>query len=537
MAQIITAAEAASKIKDNDFIGMATFGLAGTPLDITIALRDRFRETGHPRDLSLIHGGGFGNFRTLEDDHIGGDWLSEKGLLKRMLAGHNGDMPEIMRQIAENELMGWYFPLGTLCQLFSEMGRGQKGVLSKVGLGTFMDARKDGGALNQLAKDSGEKWVSYIPDLDGEEYLWYQALPLNAAILRGTYADEKGNISLEKEAMNLEVSEIARAAKANGGIVIVQVEKIVNVGTIHPKMVAIPGFMVDYIVECRHTEYLYQTHQTHYNPAFSGEIRVPISENNHPLPLDVNKIICRRAAMEIRKGDKCNFGLGMVQSIGNIIAEEGLADQVIMISEVGSIGGVAQPGLDFGAHLNIEASINQKNHFDWFDCGLLDFGAFGLSEVDRNGDINVSLLNGRLGGVGGFTNITRSAKCSVFAGTFTASGLKTHIENGKLVIDQEGKFKKFVKESPQIAFSAEEGVKDGHKIMYITERCVFLRDHRGVVLTEIAEGIDLQKDIFDQMEFLPVIPEEGIRPMPPEIFREPWGNLKSYMMQDKSKAE
>ena len=215
----------------------------------------------------------------------------------------------------------------------------------------------------------------------------------------------------------------------------------------------------------------------------------------------------------------------MVQAIGNIIAEEGLSNDIVMISESGSIGGIAQPGLDFGAHLNIEASVNQKLHFDWFDCGLLDFGAFGLSEVDRNGDINVSLLNGKLGGVGGFTNITRSAKCSVFAGSFTAVGLKTHIENGKLVIDQEGKFKKFVNESPQVAFSAEESLKAGHTIMYITERCVFIRDDRGVVLSEIADGIDIQKDILDQMEFAPVIPEEGVKLMPPEIFHETWGKL------------
>ena len=235
--------------------------------------------------------------------------------------------------------------------------------------------------------------------------------------------------------------------------------------------------------------------------------------------------------MEIRRGDKCNFGLGMVQSVGDIIAEEGLDKEVIMISESGSIGGIPQSGLDFGAHLNIEASINQKNHFDWFDCGLLDFGAFGLSEVDQDGNINVSLLNGHLGGVGGFANITRSAKCSVFGGTFTAVGLKTHIEDGKLVIDQEGKFKKFVKYSPQISFNADECIKAGHRIMYITERCVLVRDERGIVLTEIADGIDLQKDILDQMEFTPIIPKEGIRPMPPEIFREKWGKLAEYMIK------
>ena len=532
MAKIINSAEAVSKIHDGDYIGMATFGLAGTAIDITLALRDSFRQTGHPRDLSLVHGGGFGNFRTLEDGHIGGDWLSEKGLLKRVLAAHNGDMPEIMRQIAENELEGWYFPLGTMVQLFSESGRGAKGILSKVGLGTFMDPRQDGGALNQLAKDSGLEWVKYIPDFDGEEYLWYRAFPINVAILRGTYADENGNISIEKEAMFLEVAELARTAKANGGIVIVQVESIVKTGDIHPKLVTIPGFLVDYIVICEHKEYLYQTHQTHYNPAFSGEIHVPVRTGRAPLPLNSEKIICRRIAMEIRRGYTCNFGLGIVQSVGDIIAEEGLDKDIIMISEVGSIGGIPQPGLDFGAHLNIEASINQKCHFDWFDCGLLDFGAFGLSEVDREGNINVSLLNGRLGGVGGFANITRGARCLVFGGTFTAGGLKTHIENGKLIIDQEGKFKKFVLHSPQIAFNAAESVKDGHSIIYVTERCVLIRDERGVVLSEIAEGIDLQKDILDQMEFPPVMPKEGVRTMPPEIFLDKWGHLSDYMLND-----
>ena len=529
MAMIINAEEAVSLINDGDFIGMAIFGMAGTAMDLTLAIRDSFRATGHPRDLSIVHGGGFGNFKELEHGHIGGDWLSDEGLLKRMIGSHNGGMPEIMRQIVDNKLAAWYFPMGAMLQVFSESGRGMKGALSKVGLGTFMDPRYDGGALNQLAKDSEEEWVRYIPDIDGEDYLWYRAYPMNVAILRGTYADESGNISVEKEAVYLETAEIARAVKAYGGIVIVQVEHIVCTGQIHPKMVAVPCYLVDYIVECKHPEYVYQTHQTAYKPEFSGEIRVPKTFDHIHMPLNAEKIICRRAAMEIRAGYKCNFGIGIPQSIGNIIAEEGFSDSIMMISESGSIGGIAQPGLDFGAHLNIEASINQKNHFDWFDCGLLDFGAFGLSEVDCNGNVNVSIFNGRLGGVGGFTNITRSASHIVFAGTFTAHGLKTHIENGKLIIDHEGAYKKFVAKTEQISFNADESVSSGHKIIYIPERCVFIRDERGLVLTEIAEGIRLQEDIFDQMGFFPVIPDEGIRMMPVEIFFDKWGKLGMYL--------
>lgn len=531
--KFVTAEEAAELIPDNAVIASACFGNAGWPHELAYAIEDRFLKTGHPANITHIHAAGDGDFGT--NGHGECHW-SHEGLMTTCITSHPGSSPKLMKAIEENKIKCWNQPLGTMLQLFHEMGRGMPGMLSKCGLGTFMDPRKDNGAVNEISRENQIELTKYVPDFMGEEWLWYKAYPLTHCILRGTYSDTNGNISVEKEALNLESLSVAQAVKACGGTVIVQVQKVVEVGNLNPKLVKVPGIYVDYVVEAQHPELDFQTQGTFYDPALSGEIRLPLDDNATAIPFGPDKVMCRRTAMEIKPGFKCNFGIGKPQSIGSVVEEEGCRKDIIMISESGSIGGVPGSGLNFGAHFNIEASSDQGDHFSFFDAGGLDFGVFGLSEADKDGNINTSLLNGTVKGVGGFSNISATAKHAIFMGTFTVGGLKCHVEDGKMVIDQEGRFAKFVPECPQLTFNAEESLKKGNTIKFITERCVIERTEEGLVLQEVAPGIDYQKQVVDVCPGVTfIIPEGGPKLMNPDIFQEEWGGLHDIMHADDGK--
>ncbi len=430
-----------------------------------------------------------------------------------------------------DKIAGWNLPLGTILQIFKEQARGVNFCLSKIGLDTFVDPRQDGGKITKAAFDLDEQWVEYIPDFRGEEWLLYKGWPLTVGFMRGTYADEDGNISIQKEHYNLEMLTVAQAVRACGGKVFVEVERIVEKGTIPPKSVKVPGLYIDYIVVMDEKDIPNKVVAVGgpYNPCMSGELKMPMGNSgSQPLPFDGIKVICRRAAMEFKAGIKANLGLGMPQSVGNIMDEEGVSKDITLISESGNIGGVPAIGPLFGSHYNVEASSDQGDHFNMFDGEGLACVGFGLSEVDPTGAMNTSILNGTVIGVGGLMNIVSTAKKSVVLGTFTAGGIKTSVRDGKMVIEHEGKFKKFVNQIRQSSFSARRAVADGKEVIYITERAVFEATADGLLLTEIAPGIDLQKDILDQMEFAPIIPEGGPKLMPAEIFQETWGGLKNY---------
>jgi propionate CoA-transferase len=526
----VSAEEAAKLIPDNAVIASACFGNGGWPHELAYAMEDRFLETGHPANITHIHAAGCGDFG--KNGHGECHW-SHEGMMTRVITSHPGSSPKLMDMIAKNKIAAWNQPLGTMLQVFREMGRNMPGLLSKTGLGTFMDPRKDNGAINELARSSGESWMDYVPDFRGEDYIFYKAYPLTHALLRGTYADTNGNISIIHEAYNLESLAVAQAVKACGGKVFVQVQKVVELGQIHPKMVKIPGIYVDYVVEAQKPELDWMTQGTYYDPTFSGELRVDTDESVGDIPLSPDKVMVRRAAMEIRPGFKCNFGIGKPQLTGSIIEEEKCRDLVVMISESGAIGGVPGSGLDFGAHKNIEISCDQGDHFSFFDGGGLDLGVFGLSEADKDGNINTSLLNGKVKGVGGFANIAATAKHAIFLGTFTAGDIKCHVEDGKMVIDHEGEYAKFVGQCPQLTFYAEESLKKGNTILFITERCVIKRTWDGLVLEEIAPGIDMQTQIIDLIpEVKLIIPEGGPKLMDPAIFQEKWGGLRDIVTKD-----
>lgn len=529
MAKVITAKDAAKLFHDNVTVCSAAFGLAGWAEEIAIEVRKRFDEEGHPRNITHTHAAGVGNWGKGPKGERGECVWAADGLMTKFIGSHAGSSPTVIKQINENKIMAWNLPLGTLIQLYHEQGRGAAGLLSKTGLGTFIDPRNDGGKLNQLTKEQGRDIIEYIADFRGEEYLFYKAIPIDIALMRGTTADENGNITCEKEALNLEMLSVAQAAKANGGIVIVQVESLAEAGSLNPKLVKVPGIYVDYIVVAEHPEDIMQTQGTSFHRAFTGEIRVPLKGSIEPIPLDDKKVMLRRLTMEIKAGYKCNFGIGIPTYTGNVMSEEGCADKITMISESGSIGGIPGGGNDFGAHWNIEASCDQGDHFSFFDGGGLDFGVFGLSEVDKDGNVNTSLLNGKIMGVGGFANIAATAKNAMFVGTFTAGGLKCKVEDGKMIILEEGRYKKFVNSCSQLTFNAEQSLKKGNRILFITERCVIERTEEGMILTEIAPGIDLQTQILDQMEFAPIIPAGGSKTMNTDIFLPEWGKLKEIM--------
>ncbi len=530
--KVITIKEAADLIKDGDVIGSAVQGMTGFPEEIGLAIEKKFLETGHPAGITHIHGAGQGNFARMDPEHKkcrGECMLAHDGLMTRSIHGHVGCSFKVVSQVVNNKILAYNYPLGMMGQIWREQGRGFPGLLTKVGLGTFMDARQDGCKINEKTKAEGEDLVHYIPDFNGTDWLFYTLPELNVALLRPTTADTHGNLTYEKECMPCEPLDLAMAAKAAGGIVIACVERIAKAGTLDPRDIRIPGILVDYVCVDENPAERMQTHITHFNPAFTGEIRADVSQAISKLPLDMFTVIARRTAAFFKKGDICNFGLGKPTLVPKVLLEEGVDEEFTMISESGVIGGVPAEGGDFGAHWNPEVMYCQTDHFSFFDQGGLDVGVYGLPEVQENGDVNTTVLNGKTAGVGGFPHIAANAKLSIFMGSFTAGKLITHIEDGKLVIDQEGKFDKFVKECVQVSFSAGEAVKRGKRILYVTERAVLEYTKDGMVLLEIAPGVDLQKDILDHIQFDVKMPEGGPKLMDAALFEAEWNGLKDII--------
>ena len=508
MSKIISLEQAVSMIKDGDKIGIGGFIGSGHPQEFSVGIEESFLKSGHPRDLTIMFSAGIGD----GTDRLGLNKLGHEGLLKRIIGGHWGLIPKLQRLVFENKVEGYNLPLGTISLLFREIAGHRPGVITKVGLKTFVDPRLEGGKMNERSKED----LVELMHIDGEEWLRYKSFPLNVALIRATYCDEDGNATMEKEAATLDSLSIAQAAKNSGGIVLLQVEKVVQNGTLDPRKVKIPGIYVDGIVVSR-PENHWQTYEAPYNPALSGEVKVPV-DSIAPMPLYPRKVVCRRAAMELDPKAIINLGIGMPEGIANVANEEGLPGLKLTV-EAGGIGGVPMAGTAFGTCTNPDAIIDQPYQFDFYDGGGLDQAFLGLAECDKDGNINVSRFGPKIAGCGGFINITQTAPVVVYCGTFTASGLKESFADGKLTIVQEGKIKKFKENVEQITFSAQYAHEVGQKVMYVTERAVFELLEGKLTLTEIAPGVDLQKDILDQMEFMPAI-SENLKEMDARLFRE-----------------
>ena len=470
------------------------------PEELLIALRERFLKTGKPRDLTIVHCAGQGDGTS---PGCGINRLALEGLVSRIIASHFAMAPDMQRLILENKIAGYNLPQGVISHLYRDIAQGLPGNVTHIGLGTFVDPELQGGKLNEKARQAGEL-VERIA-IDGKPYLLYMAFPIDVVFLRATSCDAKGNCSLEREPVTLEVTSMAQAAKNSGGRVIVQVERISD-APLDPRSVKIPGCLVDAVVVAKPENHR-MTNDYDFNPAFinSCELRVASCETDErqkeqSASFDVRRYICQRAAKELTPGAIVNLGIGMPEGISTPAAELGISD-LVLTTESGTIGGYPASGGSFGAAAFPDCILTQPEQFDFYDGGGLDIAFLGLAQVDRFGNVNVSKFGSKLAGCGGFINITQNAKRVVFCGTFTSGGLKVEFQDGRLKILQEGKIKKFVRDVEQITFSGCRAAETKQDVMYITERATFRLIDGVVTLTELAPGVDLDRDVLPLIEF------------------------------------
>ncbi|MEO0002720.1 MAG: hypothetical protein RLZZ22_412 [Pseudomonadota bacterium] len=516
-SKIVTAEQAIALIHDGDALVCSGFGVVGVPDELLLALRQRFESTQSPRDLTLIFGGGPGDAKEQGINRIAID-----GLIQRAIGGHWGLVPKLGAMAMDNRIEAWNLPLGVISHLYRDIAAGLPGNLSRVGLGTFVDPRLQGGKVNARTT---EDLVS-VTELAGQELLFYRLPKPQVAFIRASIADPDGNLSVEREALTQDTLAIAMAVKNAGGIVIAQVEYLCERGSLAARQVKVPGILVDCVVQAR-PEYHMQTYGTGYHPALSGQMRVPL-DALAPMPFDERKIIARRAAFELMPNAVVNLGIGMPEGVAGIANEERLLSYMTLTAEPGVVGGVPGSGLNFGSSTNATALLDMNQQFDFYDGGGLDLAVLGLAECDARGNINVSRFGPKLAGAGGFINITQNSRTVVFIGTFSAGGLKVAVEQGELTILQEGRHRKFVEAIEQVTFSGEYAARLGKRVLYVTERCVFALTADGLELIEVAPGIDLERDILSQMAFRPIVRNPVL--MDARIFRpEPMG-LKDSLL-------
>lgn len=515
MARFITPKEAAGLVKDGATVALGGFGSYCGPDALLEALAARFDESGSPAGLTVVTGISTGD-NTQND--LGMNRIAKEGLIDTIIAGHLANPPKISAMAAANQLAAYTLPLGVVVHLFRAIAGKKPGVVTHVGLNTFVDPRNEGCKVNDKAKSQNREVVRLV-EMGGKEYLFYPSFPLDICFIRGTYADEDGNISIEHEGLTGAELEIAAAVRNSGGIVVVQVEDVVQRGSIHPRKVRVHSTLVDYVVKAPSPELHMQSYAgTAYQPALTGETRCP-TDAITPMPMSVRKVVARRGAMELEPNCVINLGIGMPSGVGSVANEEGIAAQTTLSLESGPIGGVPVEGVGFAGSMNPEVINSLCDTFDLYDGGFLDMTFLGAAEIDRNGNVNVSKFGPRCPGPGGFINISQNTPKVCFMGAFTAGKSRIDIQDGRLNIIQDGPGVKFIGKVQQITFSADYARKAGQTVMYLTERAVFRLVEGGIMLTEIAPGVDLERDILAHMEFRPLIADD-LKEMDPRIFRD-----------------
>lgn len=519
MPKFISAADVPALIPDRATLYTTGMMMAGLAEEALVEIERAFLAGGHPRELTLYAPVGQGNFRDKGMTHF-----VHEGLIKRMVVAHYGvGGAKLAEFVRNNQCEAYNWPQGVLAVMPRHIAGRRGGVFTKVGLGTFVDPRLEGGKVNSRAQED----LIEVRQLDGEEYLYFKPPQVDIALIRGTTVDERGNLTLDREGVLTDALTIAQAARACGGIVIAQVEDVARAGTLHPKQIKVPGMLIDYVYVAR-PEYHIQSEKAHYNPALTGDLKIP-TDRIESLPLDERKVIARRASIYLRSGDVLNLGIGMPEGVAAIAAEEGVADGLTLTLETGPIGGIPASGPEFGHSVNPEVIVEHSAQFDFYDGGGIDIAYLGLAQADAQGNVNVSKFGGRAVGCGGFINITQNAKKVAFLGTFTAGGLKVAVEDGRLRILQEGKTRKFVPQVEQVSFSGRYAAGQDQPVLYITERAVFRLTPQGLVLIEVAPGIDVERDVLAQMDFRPIVGE--VKPMDEALFRPVWGQLKHLVSQ------
>jgi propionate CoA-transferase len=506
--KVISAQDAIARVNNGDVVATTGFVQSCIPEMLHAALEKRFVDTGAPRDLTLIMCAGAGDSKGL-----GTGRLHHEGLLKRVIAANFGRMPKVAEAAQNNKIQGYNLPQGVISKLYRTCASGQPGLFSKVGLHTYVDPRLGGGKVNTVTKEDLVKLV----EVEGREWLFYKATPINVALIRATSADPLGNLGMEKECLTLDALAQAMAAHNNGGIVIAQVERIVEAGSIKPKNVKVPGILVDCVVIADPPEMHRMNYGVMYDPGLAGEVRVTV-DSLPRMELDERKIIARRAALELPPNGVINLGVGAPDGVANVANEEKVTPYLVMTTEAGAVGGVLAGGSSFGSSANAHSILDQNQMFDFYHGGGLDLTCLGMAECDSLGNVNTSKFGGRLNGCGGFIDISQNARAVVFAGTFTAGGLEVAVEDGKLRIVKEGRARKFVNQVEQVTFSGQYAAERGQPVLYVTERCVFLLTDHGLELIEVAPGIDIERDILAHMAFKPHIHKPIT--MNPRIFRE-----------------
>ncbi|KRB59520.1 CoA-transferase [Rhizobium sp. Root708] len=514
MSKHISPAEAAALIPDGAVVSVSSSSGLGCPDLMLKAIGERFDATGHPRDITTLHPIAAGDMSGIK----GVDYVAKKGLLKRIIGGSypsgpsSAEPPLIWQMITNNEIPAYNIPSGILFDIHREAAAKRPGVLTKVGLDTFVDPKRQGCAMNELG--SREAVVKRVP-FEGDEYLFFPAIVPQVAIIRATTADERGNLTYEHEGAYLGGLDQALAARNNGGIIIAQVKRITKEGSLKPHDVRVPGMLVDYVIVDPDQK---QTTQTLYDPAISGEIFRPLESFRVP-EFNIQKVIARRVAQELEAGSCVNLGFGISANVPRILLEEGLHGKVTWVIEQGAVGGVPLLDFAFGCASNADAYMPSPYQFTYFQGAGFDASLLSFLEIGKDGSVNVSKLSFRphvTAGAGGFVDITARAKKIVFSGMFNA-GAKLGIENGKLVIEKEGKLRKLVNEVEHVTFSGTRAIEQGQDITYVTERCVMKLTPAGIVLTEIAPGVDVKEHILDQSEF-PLIVADDLKVMNAKLF-------------------
>ncbi|MCW5964450.1 MAG: hypothetical protein KIT83_10465 [Bryobacterales bacterium] len=506
--RFLSAAEAAALVRDSDVVAVSGNGAGMTSAEVIFkAIEERFLETGHPRDLTLVHSLGLG-----DRGAMGTNRFAHEGMLRKVIAAHFTWSAKIQQLIREEKIEAYCLPGGVIQHLLREIGAGRPGLFTHSGLGTFVDPRQQGGRCNERSREE----VVELLQIDGKDVLRYKPFAVNVGIIRGTYADTNGNLSPEEEAIDLDIHSIALAAHNSGGVVLAQARQLVEPGSLHPRHVRVPGILIDAVVEDPQQELFYGVG---YEPSIGGSRRAHLGALAAGVPEKLERrIVARRAAMELREGVSLNFGFGIPGGIFGVIAEQGNADRLWMSVEQGTHNGRMLDGRLFGASRNTDAIVPSVEQFDFYSGGGIDITFLGMGEADAEGNVNVSHLGGNLIGPGGFIEIAQNAKKVVFCGTFDAQGSQLQWAGGRLSIVQPGKVHKFVRQVERITFAASYARGTGQEVLYITERAVFRLAEEELELIEVAPGIDIERDILPFMDFHPAVRSVGL--MPVEVFAD-----------------